>query len=108
WANEALSRGAKALDSLSDYVSGRGLNSILHEGEEFAKKNPAAYFAATLAAGFLVARLAKTAAARAGGTRSADWAPGGKRFVDKNAGDGSTDYTEFSAHFDDQGEGFRS
>jgi hypothetical protein len=102
WANEALTRGAKALDALSGYVSGHGVNSIIHDGEEFARKNPAAYFAASLAAGFLVARLAKTAAARAGGTRSADWEPGGKRFREKGANNGSADYTEFSSDFENQ------
>lgn len=73
WASEALSRGARALDSISGYMSGNRMNAMLQDGEGFAKKNPAAYFAASVAAGFIVARLAKTAAARAGGTRSADW-----------------------------------
>lgn len=96
WASEALSRGAKALDHISGYMSGNRMNALLHDGESFARRNPAAYFAASLAAGFLVARLAKTAAARAGGTHSADW-ENGLRAARKQAQNGAGAHDEAGA-----------
>lgn len=65
WAREALRRGAGALHSASDYLSGKRVNTLLQDSQEFARRNPTAYFSASVATGFVLARIAKTAALRA-------------------------------------------
>lgn len=108
WASEALTRGAKALDQISGYVSGNRMNAMLQDGEGFARKNPAAYFAASVAAGFLLARLAKTAAVRAGGAHSADWDNGlrgrgaDRKSERKNGNGGSEASGGYDTEFDEQ------
>lgn len=67
WAQKLLAEGASSLRTASHYLSGNRVEDLLRDGESFARKNPAAYLGASVAAGFLLARLGKTATARAVG-----------------------------------------
>lgn len=65
WAAKLFSAGASSLKSASDYLSTRRLDDFVREGEDFARRNPVAFVGATIAAGFLLSRIGKTAAIRA-------------------------------------------
>ena len=65
WASKLFTAGASSLKSVSDYLSGTQLEDLVREGEAFARRNPVAFIGGTIAAGFLLSRVGKTAASRA-------------------------------------------
>lgn len=68
WAQGLLKEGASSLRTASGYLSGNRVDELLRDGEAFARNNPAAYLGASIAAGFMLARVGKVATARATGT----------------------------------------
>lgn len=76
WARGLLSQGAASLRNASGYLSGHRLEDLTRDAETYARNNPAAYLGASIAAGFVLARIGKTATARARGATSSDIAGG--------------------------------
>lgn len=72
WARGLLAQGAASLRNASGYLSGHRLEDLARDTETYARNNPAAYLGASIAAGFVLARLGKTATARARGATSSD------------------------------------
>lgn len=86
WASKVFAAGATSLKEASGYLSTHRIEDIMHEAESFARRNPLAYLGATVAAGFLLSRVGKTAAARAAElVRRDDGEDGAYRSADYNA-----------------------
>lgn len=62
WAGKAFQTGADGLDRVSDYLSSGQFEDFARDVQAFARANPAAFLAGSVALGFLVARVGKTAA----------------------------------------------
>ncbi|MFN3932184.1 MAG: hypothetical protein ACK4JY_10595 [Brevundimonas sp.] len=62
WAKQAFSQGAQGLDRVSGYLRDGRLDDFTRDLQSFARTNPAAFLAGSVAVGFLAARMAKTAA----------------------------------------------
>lgn len=73
WAQEILRTGASSLKTAASYLSANRVDSLVRDGGRLARDNPAAFFGASVATGFLLARLGKTAAARAGDSHAEDF-----------------------------------
>lgn len=65
WASKLFTAGSASLKSVSDYLSGARLETLVSEGEAFARRNPVAFIGGAIAAGFFLSRVGKTAAVRA-------------------------------------------
>lgn len=65
WARQAFSQGAQGLERVSGYLREGRLDDFSRDIQSFARSNPAAFLAGSVAIGFLAARMAKTAAERA-------------------------------------------
>lgn len=75
WAREILLTGASSLKTAAGYLSANRIDALMRDGERLARDNPAAFLGASVAAGFLIARLGKTAAARAGDAHADNFGP---------------------------------
>lgn len=62
WIASAVSRGATELNTLSGSLRDKDLGELAGEVQSFAKRQPALFMGAALAAGFAVARLGKVVA----------------------------------------------
>jgi hypothetical protein len=65
WARQAFSQGAEGLERVSGYLREGRLDDFTRDLQSFARSNPAAFLAGSVAIGFLAARMAKTATERA-------------------------------------------
>ena len=65
WASALLTKGASSLTKASGYLSSARIDDLLRDGESFARRNPAVFLGASVALGFLLARVGKAAAMRA-------------------------------------------
>lgn len=65
WARQAFSHGAEGLERVSGYLRDGRLDDFARDLQTFARSNPAAFLAGSVAIGFLAARMAKTATERA-------------------------------------------
>lgn len=61
WAEKAFRTGAAGLERVSDYLSTGQFDDFAKDLQTFAKANPAAFLAGSVAVGVLVARIGKTA-----------------------------------------------
>lgn len=61
WVSAALQRSADGIEAAAQSLSGRDLSEIAEEVDAFARRQPALFLGASLALGFVAARLAKTA-----------------------------------------------
>lgn len=61
WAKQAFTQGAQGLERVSGYLSEGRLDDFTKDLQSFSRSNPAAFLAGSVALGFLVARVAKTA-----------------------------------------------
>lgn len=61
WARQAFSHGADGLERVSGYLRQGRLEDFTRDLGDFARSNPAAFMAGSVALGFLAARMAKTA-----------------------------------------------
>lgn len=62
WAGKAFQTGADGLDRVSDYLATGKFDDFAKDIQTFAKTNPAAFLAGSVALGFMIARVGKTAA----------------------------------------------
>lgn len=65
WAKQAFSQGAQGLERVSGYLRDGRLDDFTRDLQSFARNNPAAFLAGSVAVGFFAARVAKTAAEHA-------------------------------------------
>jgi hypothetical protein len=65
WAKQAFSQGAQGLERVSGYLRDGRLDDFTRDLQSFARSNPAAFLAGSVAVGFIAARVAKTAAEHA-------------------------------------------
>jgi hypothetical protein len=65
WAKGLLTSGASALKRVSTYLSSAETNDLVDDLRDVARRHPAIYLGASVAVGFVLARLAKAAAERA-------------------------------------------
>ena len=65
WARQTFSQGAEGLDRVSAYLREGRLEDFTRDLERFARSNPAAFLAGSVALGFIAARVVKTAASHA-------------------------------------------
>jgi len=70
WAKQAFSQGADGLERVSGYLKGGSVDDFARDLQGFARNNPAAFLAGSVAIGFIAARIAKTAAEHASQTPS--------------------------------------
>lgn len=61
WVGTGLRRAAEFLEQASGQIGQGDLNQLVDSVNNFARRNPALFLGASLAAGFLIARLGKTA-----------------------------------------------
>lgn len=71
WARQAFEQGAAGMERVSGYLRHGQLDDFTRDIQSFARRNPAAFLAGSVAVGFLVARVARTAAEHAGLTGTA-------------------------------------
>lgn len=64
FAGELISRAATGLSSAADFLRNHRSSELMHEIQDFGRKNPAAFLGLTAAAGFLLARVGRTAVKR--------------------------------------------
>jgi hypothetical protein len=62
WIASAVGRGAEELNTLAGSLRDKNVGDLLGEAQSFARRQPAMFMAAALAAGFAVARLGKVVA----------------------------------------------
>lgn len=62
WAGKAFQTGADGLERVSDYLATGKFDDFTRDIQAFAKTNPAAFLAGSVALGFMIARVGKTAA----------------------------------------------
>jgi hypothetical protein len=65
WASELLGQGAAALKSIARNLDNRSVDGVVSSTQSYAREHPAPFLGASIAAGFLLSRMGKTAAARA-------------------------------------------
>ena len=65
WARQVFSQGADGLERVSSYLRDGRMDTFARDVQGFARSNPAAFLAGSVALGFLAARIAKTAAEHA-------------------------------------------
>jgi hypothetical protein len=65
WARQAFSQGADGLERVSSYLRDGRMDTFARDIQSFARTNPAAFLAGSVALGFIAARVAKTAAEHA-------------------------------------------
>lgn len=65
WARQVFSQGADGLERVSSYFRDGRMDTFARDLQGFARSNPAAFLAGSVALGFLAARIAKTAAEHA-------------------------------------------
>lgn len=87
WAGDLLNAGAASLKKAANYLSSAQPDDLLDDVERLARRNPTAFVAISLAAGFMLARFSKLAAERANGRRRGD---GGFSDQDYASGFGTT------------------
>ncbi|MEQ8434113.1 MAG: hypothetical protein RIA71_07715 [Oceanicaulis sp.] len=63
-AGELISRAAGGLSGAADYLRDRRTGDLLHDVQDFGRKNPAAFLGLSAAAGLLIARVGRTAVER--------------------------------------------
>lgn len=66
WARQGFVQGAAGLERVSSYLRDGKMDDFARDLQSFARGNPAAFLAGSVALGFLAARVAKAAAERAG------------------------------------------
>ncbi len=90
WARKMLHVGAASLKQASGYLSGFQVDDIVRDTEAFARRNPAAFLGASVALGFLLARIGKTAAVRAKGGSNEEFPRQdfGRQDFDRDSGPG--------------------
>ncbi len=64
-AKQALRQGAQGIERVSGYLRDGRMDTFTRDLQGFARQNPAAFLAGSVAVGFLAARVAKTAAEHA-------------------------------------------
>lgn len=64
FAGELISRAATGLTGAADFLRNHQTSDLMHEVQDFGRKNPAAFLGLTAAAGFLLARVGHTAMKR--------------------------------------------
>jgi hypothetical protein len=69
WLADLVQRGAGELASFAERLHGNNLQEILSDIESFARKQPALFAGASIAAGFALARMARVATEQTTGTR---------------------------------------
>ena len=62
WIASAVGRGAAELNTLAGAIRSKDLSELASEAQAFARRQPALFMGAALAAGFAVARLGKVVA----------------------------------------------
>lgn len=62
WIASAVGRGAAEMNTLADAIRNKDLGELASEAQAFARRQPALFMGAALAAGFAVARLGKVVA----------------------------------------------
>lgn len=72
WAGMIMTAGASSLEAVADRLHSDSIGDLIGEAEKVARDNPAAFLGASVAAGFLLARIGKTATARAFAGQSFD------------------------------------
>lgn len=82
WLGAALRKSAEGLESAARSIEGADLGSVVGDLNNFARRQPAVFLGASLALGFLLARLGKTAIEQGGG-----------RSPQPQSGDGNYDFT---------------
>lgn len=65
WAKQAFTQGAQGIERVSGYLRDGRMDTFTRDLQSFARQNPAAFLAGSVAIGFLAARVAKTAAEHA-------------------------------------------
>jgi hypothetical protein len=65
WARDAFSKGAEGLDRVSGYLRVGRAADFSRDLHDFARTNPAAFLAGSVAVGFFAARVARTAVEQA-------------------------------------------
>ncbi|XBQ16715.1 MAG: hypothetical protein ABL308_02300 [Oceanicaulis sp.] len=63
-AGELIDRAAQGLGQAAGFLRERRTGDMLHDVQEFGRRNPAAFLGASAAVGLLISRVAKTAAER--------------------------------------------
>lgn len=61
WLSMALSKSARGLDTVTDSLTGGDLSSGVSELADFARRQPAIFLGASVALGFALSRVGKTA-----------------------------------------------
>jgi uncharacterized protein YjbJ (UPF0337 family) len=64
WARDPLQRGAQGLETAAEYLNTATVKDLVRDVQGFAQRNPAAFLAVSVVAGFALARVGKTAAQR--------------------------------------------
>lgn len=64
FAGELISRAATGLTGAADYLRNHRTSDLMHDIQDFGRKNPAAFLGLTAAAGFILARVGRTAVER--------------------------------------------
>jgi hypothetical protein len=67
---------AKGLEDASSAIQSRSVGEIVEFVEDFARRNPAAFFGSTVLAGFVLSRFLKSSSGRVAAQRSSTGAPG--------------------------------
>ncbi|MFP4518871.1 MAG: hypothetical protein ACLFQ5_05395 [Oceanicaulis sp.] len=63
-AGALIGRAAKGLQGAADYLRERRTGDLIHDVQDFGRKNPAAFLGLSAAAGLLIARVGRTAVER--------------------------------------------
>lgn len=63
-AGELIGRAAGGLHGAADYLRDHRTGDLLHDVQDFGRRNPAAFLGLSAAAGLLIARVGRTAAER--------------------------------------------
>lgn len=62
-AAKLFTDGAAAFKSATEHLSGERIDELIRASERFARRSPVAFIGATVAAGFILSRIGKAAAA---------------------------------------------
>jgi hypothetical protein len=73
--SDLAEEAARGLERLSQTLKGKDLGMMVHEAEAFARREPALFLGAAVAAGFLVVRFLKSSSEPAGMRRANGRAP---------------------------------